>query len=1089
MAGSTQFQDNDWVVFLDGVQIPYLSLSYSSGVNQVTQGTVIVEPDILLQYLRPRSVIAIFCKDRYSAVTYGDRESELLNGFFYVAGGEVMGLSYSKEPHGRSMTLSFASDLQLLDDHQGFVSGIGGNPYFGTVVGTTLINPFELDVGAPKDLLPWTVLAETFNKAADSSDADFGRRILRLISWLMTLNGSLRMQAVRTRFINKIAAIDDRCLTLLAGQSVAMPMFDQLRNTVVSDDTVLTMIRKIQAKVGYLFTTVPLPYSPPSPAKPEIAQVPIHLESKVPEKFRLQRDWYRNDYLFIPNLFYSAPPPCNFIFPDMIGSMSTSRSFMAEPTRSVFLDSTFDLGAKLVFVEAPGILKEDIDRLQTPDEFWANFTHFMQTNTDVQTPADSPWRSYVSPEGKSYNLLKLVSDDELEKGIVLNYQQLNEEYMLALARNLQLKQADGSWDVQGLENVRKLVADPKKAGLTTEDLKAKAYFVYVQEWLRYQHQLRRWNRPSQIVLKGHRWLVPGFSAVIFDSDGCYLTYVVSVSYDVSPGGAEHTTVQIDRTRPLSTINTALSKQVEATVNDAAQAVIKSQEVAEEVLNSDTAYFDRLLRELLGDRRKIVAAQLEYDAAVGRNDVRATIVLKLQPTIKRFEQNYATIVGRASENANVVVGPSKNEAGALSASLNSGLDVALLDFLDPTSIDKPGDFEAVSAAYAHAARAVELIRTFNTSQINQLRSNLPTHGPTEKAVQALNAANIDLAIRGDELSALIAKLDTVIDFPTPPSYYNPDFIDLATLDKQYQDLLGCRPFYTGPYSEGLSGTRMSSVASKLRDLAGNSGVLSNPLNYMATVVDRVDSFNEHLRMLKIMSRVYPAVIRSPNIQLTEPIVVDNTKLAATATSWDDISNSDDNSESTMQWQHEQFLKRKAQTLIEYLRTHGFESSLEALISDEPAPFVFYRMVPRPTPSGNENAVPGVNRKVYPWDDSVLCRIVDENTRITDFAPAGAPDMEAVTEELAKVNVSPYSGEYYLSPNFDGTFTLTVPPGIEAIIPALEKDRVTPREPDRLVAERRAQAASRGAVQLTSGFRQDQVTAYSRKHMGSRAFDGE
>lgn len=1097
MANSVQFQENDWAIFLDGVQVPFQSISFQSGLNGVAQISLIVEPDVLISRVRPRAVLAAFCRERYGSREFSNRQQELLGGFFYYGGGELVAIQDGKGPHNRDTQLTFTADLDILENHKGFASGIGGNAFYGQIVGTTLLNPFEVDgSGKSRDLLAFTALAQSFSRspaeplpdfgrhrASEGESEDFGIRMLRLISWLSATNAAVRMQCVRSRLLNKMAAVQDGTLDILANQSVAVPLFENQKTRVGSEDSMLSMIRKLQERVGYRFSTAFLPYFPdeanqPPTGNPEKVPIPDHFESQTPtpDLFKFRREWYRNDYLWLPDLFYSPPPPCNFIFPDMIGSKQTNRSFMDEPTRSIYVDSSLDLGAAIVFVEATGLVSEDLDDLLTPDQFWANFTHLMQQPAGFTAPTDSPWRSQINKEGRSINVLDQVSDEEMEKGIVLNWQQLDNEYMLALARIFQLKKPTGAWDTDKLSALRAAVAAEK--GETEEEIKNKAYLTYVQEWLKYKHQLKRWNRPSQLVLKGHRWIVPGFSAIVFDTDTSYYTYVTSVNHSVDATGNENTVIGIDRTRPLTTLDASMLRKVEVTTNDSENANKTAQGRVEEVFDQDTESFFRRLDALTEDYEVIKAAR---DAAVNAQGadalgtLSAEIERRVQPNIRRYEENYAVIIGRAQAYADVTVGPRKGAGGALTVRTKPDLGDALLDFLDP-NIDNPGSLEAFEESYAQASQAVLHIRTFNDQQVIQSSNGQPAVSVTTKIQEALGARKFTLAEEGAKLEKLIAELDAKLDFPVPPSFYNPQFLTLELLDQQYQDLLGCPPFYTGEYSRGLETT--------------------TPASGGTSKENRVRAYAEHVRAMKILSRVFPALRNSvidPSLDVTGLLAEGD---ASTVSSWDTIMSAPGDDQSTMKWQHQRFLKRQAQRLDKYLETHGFTSALEPIISDEPSPTIFYRMVPTPT-SAPASPVEAGNGKSYTWDESVICRIVDENMRtgeITDNPLSDAERRDAgsrlLTEAVSGVDV--VEGPDVIDTG-SGLVIRTVVSdaagGTRVVETPVPETAPGPRGPDQLVKERRAKAAERKSVFLTSGFRQDQIIAYSRRHTGSRAYDGE
>jgi len=912
-----QAESAEWVVFIDGVQIPFLSLQLSSAIDQVSSGTVTVEPDPVMSLLRPGSVVAVFCRDLYDGKVFSERTTELLDGFIYFGGGEVSSINNSINPQSRAQHIMFKSDLSYLERHSGFASGVGGNAFFGCIVGSHFLNPFEATSSAPaQDLLAFSILSDSFKGTADSttlknhrsagsSGEDFGLKMTRLVSWLASHNGSLRAQAVRTRLVNKICGVDDRTLRELVQIAIGTKLFQGAQYEAGgASGSILDMIRALEARVGYRFTTIFAPAFPedqPPAGSPILSSFPVGLDD-VPDVTRFRISWYRNDYAFVPNLFYSPPPPCNLIFPDMIDGLNIVRVFDQEPTRSVVIDRTLDAGSGLVFVEAPGLVA-DLDQSLTPDKFWANFTErIIPTPTDGETPS-SAWRSQTGTQS-AVNILSIVSDDELERGIVVNWKQLDYEYMLAAARQLSmtdnngdpvafsLKNPDGSVNTEAISRLSALVGQDFSTITSSDEATLKSYLTYVQSWLKYHHQIARWKRPSSISLRGHRWIVPGFSCAIFTENQSYLAYVTSVEQVVDASGIHQTRVQLDHVRPINPLRTDLLHTVQATTNSVDRAIKQSQDLVSEAHAADVRTLSMLL-----DR----AAQADSESAA-----------------------IMTVLKRAESCAESCVGSTRTVAGAFTSVIDPDLATRFIERLKNPPVP----------SVENAKIALNEIRRFYFLQEQQLRAKKPAQGVVDSVAEKINAANITLAVEGSKIEALAAELENSSDFPTPPDFYNQDLIQLSAVDDHYQRLLGCQPFYTGSASVGVS----TSAAT---------------------------SYEAYVSMLQIFARIFPSVSSAlPNSQ----------QLSSSFQSWDDIVSAD---LSPRPWQHSQFLRRSAMTLRQYLRTHGFAPELQEFLSDEPVPTRFYSMQPLPTidaPAG----LRAPDGTIYTWDDSVISRLVDELT---------------------------------------------------------------------------------------------------------------
>lgn len=1057
-------QANDWLVFIDGVQVPYQGITVSFGIDAVTRGSILLDPDIILTRVRPRAVIALFCRDRYGDETHATEIDEILDGYHYYGGGELAGYEDVKDPQSRQFTMTFESDLGLLGTHQAFTFGLGGNHYFGQVVGTSLINPIDISgsTGAV-DLLSIAALGSVFSKdggaaildrirstegESDGSE-DFALRIIRMISWFASANASLRMQVIRSRLLNKMVGVQDKVLDRLVSAAFAQKIMSETQSSITAGHTVFDIVQVLMREVGYHVTTIPLPKQDGAP-KNGVEEIPIPkiMEGSTRTESRIRRNWYRNDYVMLPNLFYSAPPPCNIVFPDMIGGRSVSRNFGAEPTRSVFEDPFFGAGARLVFVHTDG-LDEELDG-KTPDVFWANFAKTMSKGRVGTDPSsESAYASSIIGDGgTSSNLLKSVSDDELERGIVVTPQVPEIEYTLAFARTLNLKKLDGQHDLETFDEVRSNLGQDGSG-------KTANYLRYVQSWLKYNHQLKRFNRPTALTLRGHRWMVPGFSAIILDDTVSYQGHVNSLTITIDADGVENTQVGMNHVRPVTPYDKNLYSRVRATTNRVETDTAGATDDLNAAFNADTANFEAKLAEM----RDIA----ESPATAAESP--------------EFSDLYNEIVAKAAANADTMLGPGKTVAGSVTAQRDSDIATMHVGFLGASAEPaEPGELQADSAI-EDAVAALDAITAYNNAQIDNVANRLPAQGATEDTINAINRSEGLFSRTEKQLEALISKLDTDLDFPTPPDFYNEDFIKLESLDKMYKDVLGCEPFYTGAYAKDIQG----------------SGDASRGTAYI-----------EHTRMLRIMSRVFRGLPGQVNLD-------DTAADGNTLSSWEDVRDSGTAAD-TMAWQHQKFLKRDAQTLRNYLTTHGFEVTLGTLISDEPSPTVFYQMKPKPAEG---NAVDG-----YSWDNSVISGLVDDR----ELAPLPNLEVDAdfIDGELSKegVNISEKTKYQIFEPAKDGPFILTdqfdetgvialssraytaadlglstadsgaylvIATGGDPTVTRIPETNTTFRyddQTDDLVQERRGTASSR----LTGGFRQDLIIAYSRRHFGSRGLSG-
>jgi hypothetical protein len=114
---NTVFQSNDWKVFLEGVEIPFISINVSSGKNGELSGSVEVQSSLLLMGLSPYAAIAIFFRDR--AAPKKQQQSDVIErDYVLFAEGSVYEISTSKSADQRNTSLSFRGHLDTLIRHK-----------------------------------------------------------------------------------------------------------------------------------------------------------------------------------------------------------------------------------------------------------------------------------------------------------------------------------------------------------------------------------------------------------------------------------------------------------------------------------------------------------------------------------------------------------------------------------------------------------------------------------------------------------------------------------------------------------------------------------------------------------------------------------------------------------------------------------------------------------------------------------------------------------------------------------------------------------------------------------------------------------
>jgi len=1051
MTSPIQFQANDWLVFIDGVQVPFISFNYNVGVEIVPEGLLRLEPDSIITQLRPNAVISIFFRDNYSkSVDPAQPDLPIEDRYVYFGGGEVTSVQVTKQANSKTTDLTFTNELGILAQHKAVVSGIGRG--FTSIItsGTLVINPFEIQT---KDMFDIATLNVT-KPADDDSNYSYSKNILGAVAWLSSVNASLRNRINQHRLLSKFVSIDSNLTRQLISRKIAEAQKSDQQDALSEDSTVLDIIRQLNAVPGYRMVTLSAP--------PEVSYVnnldtfqALHngvvypLNNDNDEKYQNQffsRNWARHDTCLMPNMYFAPPPPCNIILPDTTQGILYSRTFLSEPTRVVYQDS-LDGELSLMFVSTDKI--PGLDKTTSPMEFWGAVEQMYLASFDVDIPykTDSPYtRKLKGTVGAAdagiddilnlkpfdtVNLLDAVSDNELAKGIVTQFMERDSEFMVALTAATFTKDNAVAKIREALEKIKSngnmFGLDLGGLGITKSGKpnESDRYVAYVQAWLDYKHDLARFNRSATITVKGHRWLAPGFPGVVFDKD-VSLTFVVdSVQYTIDSNGDETTSVTVSSARPIREVPPELLSSASKLVNDVKklrglidkeiQSVYAKERVSLESLFSALRQTAEKLKQLLFDATNENPLNEELFLSVkagtggGKNlsqfkdNLRNTAQLfsevpsnsALAAQLSSFLSQVDVIVTLGQNIFDKTLGATRDTAGAISMQRHPDLAKQFLKLAEDgiSTDDAPSLGPIVDEMLRFCEELVRVIYEVLAAQEAQALAGEPafTAPTTEQELsRVLVTEGQDLRDSEMALRDLLRRIENLYDIPMPPSFFPQNLWRPTELDKTYNQLLGTKPnFY--------------------KNLFNKYGIKSDS-SYL----------EEYQAAFKVLSYVYD-------------------------TEWAmEMLNPDGGS---LPWQDETLLRRGHQTLRQYLKTHGFDTKLLVNISSEPSPTYFYQMNPIVT-STTPVYDPDGKKTPFSWDDSVICRLVDTTVTTQSMMFARVTDPLDVTQYVEKL--------------------------------------VGNEEPDPLVEARRKSARD---PSLCGAFRQQQIINYSRRHMGARAYRGD
>lgn len=1034
-----------WRVFVSGVEIPHLGGSLTYGRNMYGQGSINVEPDPLVHDFRPNSKVHVWFFDRYNRGPQGSIEEngetvdveptegsgdpdDLLRNYRLLFEGELVGVSTNKSPNSRMMMLQVGGEFRILERSKMFQASVGGAYTTPLITGGVAIPEMVTTAPGSADILSLAAMADSFldgrSDALNSdeklyrtaSQPDFAERIVAMTAFMTSFSGALRLQTVRSRLINKIAGVPDLTLERFMRLTLSNKVFQEAQGRIDGQSTILDTIQHFCRNAFYSWYHLPGPYTPPNasvpyadartgrvtkvsgqPREPEEVPLPRNLKLNSAQGrgiFNLVRDFYRNDYVFLPELYFAMPPPCNFFFPDDNDSISYSRVFDREPTRFIVTESFFSDGTAAYFAP-PWLLRnltpQELERVRASDFFSANVGMFEgleasagegdEPKYEINSPYLSPKKVGTSRGG--INLLAVMTDDEIEKGIICSNTYHNMELFSAISK---MKAEKGE------------VLDEAKSTTTSGEL-GSDYAHFMTELAMYRFLMENSRREAQVTVKGHTWCVPGFSCAVFDSDSVYLGFIEQVTFTWDVGSnIESTNAALSRVRHIPYQPPSGENQAKL----AAKRKLKKK-VTKSFASAKKFYIDKVadVGQALSRIRSAIDQLLKNPQATFANNGPASDQFKQGVEVLN---SLGTLVARSiytdhTESAQRYVEARPNLPQYISGvSVDEIVSMGIRAYADTHLPMFP------PATTAFLARHIEQIDNLPEVlyQSQRLAADIQDYlrfqiEQTEKAEEAGMPMDVD-TLQG--ISAVQTSIENDYSDPTtrqevarltgffmPPSWFNQAFLRINTIDAVYQSLLGCQPFYS---------------------------VFGETANPGSEGMDEEETYREYVRFLQALDKIYP--------YLSPDGLIPSARGVGEKAVWERLSEEDEMAQGPHWWMASRVQRRDVTTMETFLAQNGLK--LVTVVSSQPSPTIFYKMVPdNEAPHGKSSGdVLG-----YKFDNTIFSMIVDEWEL---FPRTGSSSDPAVTQ-LKRTSESPH---------------------------------------------------------LTREYRQGLVERYSRKHFGSRGFDG-
>jgi hypothetical protein len=560
-----RFQDAAWLVYVNGIEVPAMSVEVSFGVWQIPTAAVRLVPLPMLQRLgaEDRLHVVIFYKDTHMQ---GALEQFRLLGEF-----EVVGWTYTNSPQGRAFQLDCVNPIQIFQ--QMFCYYMSSLNDIVQLTDPATNNPATM-IAQGKVAYPASLFLEGLVRKATVTDdkgaaivgesdfirrpIDFALNMLRAIlregsaetNDAARTDGKLPPSAVtapsknffarwmkRTKFHSKWFALpmfeDDTPVPAQAPRSEGeLSAEDEAAGAegtcfplvkAVQDTSVLESLQKqVGSGVGNAGSVWDLLKMVYAQMYTELAMIPcppVGSVQKVTGKLVSASSgaeggtsgsfWGVRTYFAKPQCVFGVPPLCNVIFPSMLQNLTFQETYITQPTR-VYIGESF-LSSIL---QSPGSQTDAIVNQLLTTGFPAEVKNrLMQTITGKGIDINS----------KNF----LVQPEELYKGPVTR----------------QMNAPQWMWMLQ---NARKGASSAGTEFAKGDSSLGKLFDTYAA----YEYYRSRYaERQGGVAMVFNPYIVPGFPSFVYDqyaSGFDMIGYVMSVTHSMSADRAgPHMSTQVN----------------------------------------------------------------------------------------------------------------------------------------------------------------------------------------------------------------------------------------------------------------------------------------------------------------------------------------------------------------------------------------------------------------------------------------------------------------------------------------------------------------------------------------------------------------
>lgn len=525
-----------WLLYINGIEIPAISVNVSFGVWQVPSITFNLVPHPLLRRIgaEDRMQVAIFFLDQHWE--YGTPQFRLL------VEGEVNGFSYSNSPRGRQMTFTAAGHAKIFSELRFFyMSSVDDITQAQSPQGQTSPDT----ISTTKPMYPASLFLEGLTSDGGSVKRPIEfvlnvfRTLLAPVSESASTDGTVTVPpasvtAPGRNFYNRWLQ-----MTGFHKRWAALPVLEDLDREgcfpllkAVQDTSIMDQLRiSVGDSVGFAGTAWELLQKIYSYMYMEVLALPTPPAVKVAEKTRLVKYPHKAvtqhqeqsgiaTYYVKPACYFALPPLCNLVFPSMNAQWSYGEQYDVQPTR-LYLNESYITG--MLAAGTDGAARRLVESLMVTG-YPEPVAQRMREATQVPTTAN-PKNMLLYPDEffRGPNSIEAQSPPWL--------------YLLS-----QSKGTDG-----------KGVSDGVLGPL---------FDIYA----RYEFFRSRYAaRSGSVSMAWNPYITPGFPGVIFDSAGTgfdIVAYITQVSHSFAAAGNQSTMASFSFARTLDEFATAQSDVVE-----------------------------------------------------------------------------------------------------------------------------------------------------------------------------------------------------------------------------------------------------------------------------------------------------------------------------------------------------------------------------------------------------------------------------------------------------------------------------------------------------------------------------------------------